>query len=121
MHETDQLVAVEEHAGAPGLAAENVLDMLLESVILVVEGNEFVAVWVGKDAQGAGQVTGDSECPFRPLAFDENPHYSGIQRSGDLAFGSLGQFGPVDEERRSVGAGDGSCNAFGPGLVSGLK
>src|ERR1051326_5005428 len=121
MHEADQLITVEEHAGSPGLAAENILDMLLESVILVTERYELVPAWVRKDAQGAGQVTRNPECPFLSLAFDKNPHYCGIKRFGDFAFSSLRQFGPVDEERRTVGAGDGSCDTFSPRMLSGLK
>src|ERR1041385_650953 len=98
MHEADQLIAVEEHSGSPGLSAENVLDMLFESVILVAQGNELVPVWVGKDAQGAGQVTRNPECPFRSLAFEKNPSDCGVEGTGNLVFSRLRQFGPVHEE-----------------------
>src|SRR5208282_5438596 len=46
MDKAGQLVAVQQHSCAPGLAAQYVLNVVLERVLFIMKRNEFVAVLV---------------------------------------------------------------------------
>ena len=81
MDKADQLVAVEQHPRAPGLAAQHVLNVFLERVIVVMKRDEFVAV---RDArtravirQGRGPVAPGGQIHRREARCGQRRHTAG--------------------------------------------
>ncbi|MGH7994380.1 MAG: hypothetical protein ACREDQ_12740, partial [Limisphaerales bacterium] len=72
MHKAGQLVAVQHHSRASALAAQYILNMILERVIVIVERDEFVAIGLREHAQLTGKVARQLQYPIKFSGADED-------------------------------------------------
>ena len=84
------------------LAAERVLYMFLERVIVVLKRNEFIAFRAGKNAQGPGKIAGDAEHALVGFTPYEDSYYGGKQGAAYFSLCGLGQLRRVHEEGPAV-------------------
>ena len=102
MHKTNQLVAVQNHAAAPGLAAQDIMDVFFKRVVFIVQRNEGVALRIDEHAQRSRQFAGDSLQTAGGCRSHQDTDDGGIKWSANFVLRRARQFGCVDEQRLAV-------------------
>src|SRR5215213_169095 len=86
MNKADEFIPVYDHPWAARLAEQNILCMHVHRVIIISEGNDRVARWIGKHTKRKRQIANDSPCPVRITASYHYAHNSRVKRRIELFF-----------------------------------
>ena len=114
MHKARQLVAVQNHSAATGLAAQDIFNVFYKRVVVVMQRNERVALRVGKRPQRPGEFAGDFMQAAGGRRSHQNADNRRIQRAGDFVLGGVREFGFVDKEWFAIRMSHRTQNAFRP-------